>query len=97
MKEAKSAKLNHQDNNEQIHHENSHLGSSKFAKLFDSEASWDKDQLGDVLHWIRQVVGLLCGLVWGSIPLVGVIWLLLLMKKTMGVMQLCSRMVYLLL
>ncbi|KAF8086729.1 hypothetical protein N665_0614s0013 [Sinapis alba] len=52
---------------------------------------------GDVLHWIRQVVGLLCGLVWGSIPLAGGIWLLLLMKKTMGVMQLCSRMVYLLL
>ncbi|KAF8093071.1 hypothetical protein N665_0392s0040 [Sinapis alba] len=59
--------------------------------------NFELDQLGDVLHWIRQVVGLLCGLVWGSIPLVGGIWLLLLMKKTMGVMQLCSRMVYLLL
>lgn len=45
MKEGKSAKLNHQDHLEQIHHQNSHLGSFKFAKLFDSEASWDKVQL----------------------------------------------------
>ncbi|CAH8264082.1 unnamed protein product [Arabidopsis lyrata] len=77
MKEGKSSKSNQQEQHEQIYHQNSHLGSFKFAKLFDSEASWDKDQLGDVLHWIRQVVGLLCGLVWGAIPLVGGIWLLL--------------------
>ncbi|KAH0886390.1 hypothetical protein HID58_062486 [Brassica napus] len=85
MKERKSAKLNHQDSDEQIHHENSHLGSFKFAKLFDSEASWDKDQLGDVLHWIRQVVGLLCGLIWGAIPLVGGIWLLLFLAISSGI------------
>ncbi|KAJ0260090.1 T90 [Hirschfeldia incana] len=86
MKERKSAKLNHhQDNDEQIHHENSHLGSFKLAKLFDSEASWDKDQLGDVLHWIRQVVGLLCGLIWGAIPLVGGIWLLLFLAISSGI------------
>lgn len=36
-----------------------------------------QDQLGDVLHWIRQVVGLICGLLWGSIPLVGGIWIIL--------------------
>ena len=40
-------------------------------------SDWGQDQLGDVLHWIRQVVGLLCGLLWGAIPLVGGIWLLL--------------------
>uniref|UniRef100_A0A7N0TD07 Rab5-interacting protein n=1 Tax=Kalanchoe fedtschenkoi TaxID=63787 RepID=A0A7N0TD07_KALFE len=49
----------------------------KFAQLFDSEASWDKDQLGDTLHWIRQVVALICGLVCGAIPLIGGIWILL--------------------
>lgn len=35
-----------------------------------------QDQLGDVLHWIRQVAGLMCGLIWGAIPLVGAIWIL---------------------
>ncbi|MED6133665.1 hypothetical protein PIB30_030183 [Stylosanthes scabra] len=72
MKEGKSAKLNHQQQ-----HQNGHLSPSKFAKLFDPEASWDKDQLGDVLHWIRQVIGLACGLIWGAIPLVGGIWFIL--------------------
>lgn len=42
MKEGKSGKLNQQDQHEQSYHQNGHLGSFKFAKLFDSEASWDK-------------------------------------------------------
>ncbi|XP_028076255.1 uncharacterized protein RAB5IF homolog isoform X2 [Camellia sinensis] len=74
MKERKSAKLNHLQQQQQ--HQNGHLSPFKFAKLFDPEASWDKDQLGDVLHWIRQVVALLCGLLWGAIPLVGGIWII---------------------
>ncbi|KAL0721912.1 hypothetical protein Bca4012_036511 [Brassica carinata] len=86
MKEGRSGKSNHhQDHDEHVHHQNSHLSSFKFAKLFDSEASWDKDQLGDVLHWIRQVVGLLCGLLWGAIPLVGGIWLLLFLAISSGI------------
>ncbi|CAN0854222.1 Respirasome Complex Assembly Factor 1 [Linum grandiflorum] len=80
MKESKSAKLSSQQQDQlqqplQQQHQNGHLSPSKFAKLFDPEASWDKDQLGDVLHWIRQVVALLCGLIWGAIPLVGGIWI----------------------
>ncbi|KAI4334533.1 hypothetical protein L6164_019215 [Bauhinia variegata] len=72
MKEGKSVKFNHQQQ-----HQNGHLSPSKFAKLLDPEASWDKDQLGDVLHWIRQALGLLFGLLWGAIPLVGGIWFIL--------------------
>lgn len=34
-----------------------------------------QDQLGDVLHWIRQVVALVCGLLWGAVPFVGAIWI----------------------
>ncbi|XP_022986965.1 uncharacterized protein C20orf24 homolog [Cucurbita maxima] len=74
MKESKPIKLNlhqHQD------HQNGHLAPFKLAKLFDPEASWDKDQLGDVLHWIRQAVAVVLGLLWGSIPLVGGIWFLI--------------------
>ncbi|CAM8958493.1 hypothetical protein QQ045_018110 [Rhodiola kirilowii] len=70
MKQSKSAaKVNDQ-------HQNGHISPFKLAKLFDSEASWDKDQLGDVLHWIRQVVGLVSGLFCGAVPLVGGIWIL---------------------
>uniref|UniRef100_A0A2N9G5S9 Uncharacterized protein n=1 Tax=Fagus sylvatica TaxID=28930 RepID=A0A2N9G5S9_FAGSY len=70
MKEGKSAKFNLQ----QQSHQNGHLSPFKLAKLLDPEASWDKDQLGDVLHWIRQVVALVCGLLWGTIPVVGGVW-----------------------
>ncbi|KAJ8631740.1 hypothetical protein MRB53_025063 [Persea americana] len=69
MKEGKSVKLNLQKQH------NGHVSSFKFASLLDPEASWDKDQLGDVLHWIRQVVAVICGLLWGAVPLVGAIWI----------------------
>ncbi|XP_058008970.1 uncharacterized protein LOC110640608 isoform X2 [Hevea brasiliensis] len=72
MKEGKSTKLN---NHQLQQHQNGHLSPFKFAKLLDPEASWDKDQLGDVLHWIRQIVALVCGLLWGAIPVVGGIWI----------------------
>uniref|UniRef100_A0A7N1A165 Rab5-interacting protein n=1 Tax=Kalanchoe fedtschenkoi TaxID=63787 RepID=A0A7N1A165_KALFE len=70
MKQSKAAKVNDQ-------HLNGHASPFKLAKLFDSEASWDKDQLGDVLHWIRQVVALACGLLCGAVPLIGGIWILI--------------------
>jgi hypothetical protein len=50
---------------------------SKLARYLDPEASWDKDQLLDAVHWIRQAVGLACGLLWGSVPLVGAVWIAL--------------------
>ncbi|KAE9616603.1 hypothetical protein Lal_00034056 [Lupinus albus] len=80
MKEGKSVKLNQQQ-----HHQNGHLSPSKFAKLFDPEVSWDKDELGDVLHWIRQLLGLVCGSVWGSIPVVGGIWFILFLVMSSGI------------
>lgn len=83
MKQRKSAKLNHLQQQQQ--HQNGHLSPFKFAKLFDPEASWDKDQLGDVLHWIRQVVALLCGLLWGAIPLVGGIWIIVFLVISSGI------------
>ncbi|KAF8396793.1 hypothetical protein HHK36_018426 [Tetracentron sinense] len=74
MKEGKSVKFKlHQQQQQQ----NGHVSPFKFTKLFDPEASWDKDQLGDVLHWIRQVVALACGLLWGAVPFVGAIWILI--------------------
>lgn len=82
MRERKSAKFNLQEQQQQ---QNGHLSPFKFAKLFDPDASWDKDQLGDVLHWIRQVVGLVCGLLWGAIPLVGGTWIILFLALSSGI------------
>ncbi|CBI16115.3 hypothetical protein VitviT2T_008179 [Vitis vinifera] len=82
MKEGKSVKSNGQQHH---HDQNGHLSPFKFAKLLDPEASWDKDQLGDVLHWIRQAVALVCGLLWGSIPLVGGIWIILFLLISSGI------------
>ncbi|KAL3611159.1 hypothetical protein D5086_002179 [Populus alba] len=85
MKEGKSsAKLNN-NNHQQQQHQNGHFSPFKLAKLLDPEASWDKDQLGDVLHWIRQVVALVCGLLWGAIPLVGGIWIALFLLISSGI------------
>ncbi|PIA54738.1 hypothetical protein AQUCO_00900959v1 [Aquilegia coerulea] len=70
----KSLKSNQKQKQQQ---NNDDVSPFNFSKLLDPDASWDKDQLGDVLHWIRQSVGLFCGLLWGSIPLVGAIWIVL--------------------
>ncbi|KAF8395132.1 hypothetical protein HHK36_019073 [Tetracentron sinense] len=82
MKEGKSVKFKLQQQQQQ---QNGHVSPFKFAKLLDPEASWDKDQLGDVLHWIRQVVGLLCGLLWGAVPFVGAIWIVVFLILSSGI------------
>ncbi|CAM6119150.1 unnamed protein product [Calypogeia fissa] len=46
------------------------------SKLLSPDADWDRDQLGDVLHWLRQAIGLICGIIWGAFPLTGSLWLL---------------------
>ncbi|KZV53571.1 hypothetical protein F511_27295 [Dorcoceras hygrometricum] len=76
MRERKSGKSNLQQQSQESDH-NSHSSPFKLAKLLDPDATWDKDQLCDVLHWIRQALALVFGLVWGAIPLVGGIWFLL--------------------
>ncbi|KAK3409979.1 hypothetical protein EUGRSUZ_J02045, partial [Eucalyptus grandis] len=85
MKESKSGKQNQQQQQLLQQHQKDHLSPFKLAKLLDPEASWDKDQLGDVLHWIRQVVALVCGLLWGAIPLVGGIWIVLFLAISSGI------------
>ncbi|XP_062180497.1 uncharacterized protein LOC133884912 [Phragmites australis] len=62
-----------------------HALPSKLARYLDPEASWDKDQLLDAVHWIRQAVGLLCGLLWGAVPLVGAVWIALFVAISTGI------------
>lgn len=76
-KSSKSSKSHQQHNGE--------APPFSFNKLLDPEASWDKDQLGDALHWIRQAIALICGLLWGAIPLVGAIWIVLFLLLSSGI------------
>ncbi|TVU18331.1 hypothetical protein EJB05_34421 [Eragrostis curvula] len=62
-----------------------HALPSKLARYLDPEASWDKDQLLDAVHWIRQVLGLICGLLWGAVPLVGAVWIALFLAISTGI------------
>eukprot|EP00262_Sarcandra_glabra_P008930 TRINITY_DN22880_c0_g1_i1.p1 TRINITY_DN22880_c0_g1~~TRINITY_DN22880_c0_g1_i1.p1 ORF type:complete len:126 (+),score=23.63 TRINITY_DN22880_c0_g1_i1:316-693(+) len=78
MKEGKSAKVH-------LQQQNGHVSPFKFGKLLDPEASWDKDQLGDVLHWIRQAVGLIIGFLCGLVPLVGAIWIVVFLLLSSGI------------
>ena len=36
-----------------------------------------QDQLLDAVHWIWQAVRHACGLLWGTVPLVGAFWIAL--------------------
>lgn len=34
-------------------------------KMFERDAEWSKEELKDLLHWVRLVLGLILGIVWG--------------------------------
>ncbi|BBN15490.1 hypothetical protein MPTK1_6g20010 [Marchantia polymorpha subsp. ruderalis] len=55
------------------------------SKLLSPDADWDREQLGDVLHWIRQALGLFLGVIWGAVPVTGALWLILFFAVTSGV------------
>ncbi|KAI4389097.1 hypothetical protein MLD38_001359 [Melastoma candidum] len=80
-KSSKAKKKKQQQQDDQKDHANPFM----LQRFMDPDIPWDKDQLGDMLHWIRQVVGLLCGLVWGAIPLVGGIWFVLFLALSTGI------------
>lgn len=42
------------------------------AVIPDSEDLWTKEELLDVLYWLKQVVGVVVGVISGLIPLLGV-------------------------
>ncbi|KAJ4772849.1 RAB5-interacting protein isoform a [Rhynchospora pubera] len=72
-------------NKAQAQQQSNGTSHSKLARYLDPNSSWDKDKLLDTLHWIRQALGLSCGLVWGAIPLVGAIWIILFLVISTGV------------
>ncbi|KAH3768524.1 respirasome Complex Assembly Factor 1-like [Dreissena polymorpha] len=52
--------------------------SETISRAFTSEAKWtDKDEFLDVIYWLRQILGVLLGVVWGLLPLKGILGLAL--------------------
>ncbi|CAD5232161.1 unnamed protein product [Bursaphelenchus xylophilus] len=52
--------------------------SEAFSRALQKNSEWaDKDDLLDVLYWGRQILGLLVGIVWGLIPLKGLLAILI--------------------
>ncbi|XP_041376278.1 respirasome Complex Assembly Factor 1-like [Gigantopelta aegis] len=51
---------------------------SIYSKVFTPDATWkDKDEFLDVIYWLRQIIGVILGVVWGVLPLKGFIGLAL--------------------
>ncbi|CAK0785251.1 hypothetical protein CVIRNUC_008457 [Coccomyxa viridis] len=51
-------------------------------------APWDKEDLLDVLHWMRQLLAVVAGCVWGVLPLTG-------LYAFLGFLALCLLLPYL--
>ena len=44
--------------------------SATISKALASQSAWpDKEEFLDVIYWIRQIVGVLLGLVWGVVAI----------------------------
>lgn len=49
-----------------------------FSKALTGGSEWyDKDQFLDVVYWLRQIIGLIIGIIWGVLPLKGILGILL--------------------
>ena len=66
------------------------VSSSKLSILnraFTARSSWpDKEEFLDVVYWIRQVLGVVLGLIWGSFALHGVVGLALFAILNAGIL-----------
>ncbi|XP_077982095.1 GEL complex subunit OPTI-like [Glandiceps talaboti] len=50
--------------------------STVWKRAFSSQSEWpDKDEFLDVIYWMKQIISIVLGAVWGFIPLTGIIGL----------------------
>ncbi|XP_029184359.1 respirasome Complex Assembly Factor 1-like [Acropora millepora] len=48
--------------------------SAIMRKAFKMDSTWeDKDEFLDVIYWFRQILAILLGIVWGILPLKGIL------------------------
>ncbi|KAL3858914.1 hypothetical protein ACJMK2_009163 [Sinanodonta woodiana] len=56
------------------------------SKAVTAEAKWtEKDEFLDVIYWMRQIIGIILGLVWGILPLKGFLGLILFFAINVGI------------
>ncbi|XP_022338191.2 GEL complex subunit OPTI-like [Crassostrea virginica] len=68
---------------------NGFLTISTISKAVAAGSTWeDKDEFLDVIYWMRQVFGLVQGLIWGLLPLKGFFGLLLFFVFNLGIIYL---------
>ncbi|XP_037540019.1 uncharacterized protein RAB5IF [Nematolebias whitei] len=57
---------------EESHLANGGVKQSTWSKAFCSTAVWEeKDEFLDVIYWLRQIIAVILGVVWGVAPLKG--------------------------
>lgn len=50
--------------------------SETLSRAFTAEAKWtDKDEFLDVIYWMRQILGVVLGIIWGLLPMKGILGL----------------------
>jgi len=63
--------------------------SDLLRRAFKAKSEWsDKDDILDVVYWIRQVMGLILGVIWGLIPVYGIIGLIIYVAFSTGIIHL---------
>lgn len=61
--------------------------SATVKKAFKKNSSWeDKDEFLDVIYWFRQVLAILLGIIWGLLPLKGILAIALFALINAGVL-----------
>ncbi|XP_076449400.1 GEL complex subunit OPTI-like [Babylonia areolata] len=54
--------------------------------------SWnDKDEFLDVIYWLRQIMGVILGLVWGLLPLKGILGIALFLLVNVAIVYIYSN------
>ncbi|KAK3086635.1 hypothetical protein FSP39_021253 [Pinctada imbricata] len=68
---------------------NGALSMALLAKAVKPEAEWeDKDEFLDAVYWLRQLMGVIQGLIWGLLPLKGFLGLVLFFVFNLGLIYL---------
>ncbi|XP_053549160.1 respirasome Complex Assembly Factor 1 [Bombina bombina] len=62
---------------------------SPWTKALRSDSSWeDKDEFLDVIYWIRQILAIILGVIWGVVPLKGFVGIAIFCLINAGVLYL---------
>lgn len=73
------------DSKNETSNDSSEINSLNFWQKLKTKREWTSNELSEVIHWFRQIIGIVCGLVWGIIPITGFLGNILYMFVNFGV------------